>query len=64
MEYCDTLRALLITGKLAYPIVKEVLKKVSNVDATIKSLNYPVASLMSVRYILENIKMIILKILT
>ncbi|WP_236753470.1 dihydropteroate synthase-like protein [Acidianus sp. HS-5] len=50
------MRALLITGKLAYPIVKEVLKKVSNVDATIKSLNYPVASLMSVRYILENIK--------
>ncbi len=56
MEYCDTLKALLITGKLAYPIVKEALKKVSNVDATIKALNYPVASLMSVKYILENIK--------
>jgi len=64
LEYIDlkvnyswnNVKALLITGKLAYPIVKEVAKKIKNVKAEVKALNYPVASLMSVQYILENIK--------
>ncbi len=48
------MKALVVTGKLAYPIVKEVIKKYDNVD--VKVLNYPVAALMSIRYILENLK--------
>jgi dihydropteroate synthase-like protein len=47
-------KALIVTGKLAYPIVKEVIKKYDNID--VKVLNYPVAALMSIRYILENLK--------
>lgn len=48
------MKALVVTGKLAYPIVREVTKKYDNVD--VKVLNYPVAALMSIRYILENLK--------
>jgi hypothetical protein len=39
-------KALIVTGKLAYPIVKEVIKKYDNID--VKVLNYPVAALMSI----------------
>ncbi|EZQ10827.1 dihydropteroate synthase-like protein [Candidatus Acidianus copahuensis] len=45
---------LLITGRLAAPIVNEVVKNVP--DVYVKVLDYPVAALMSVKYILENLK--------
>jgi dihydropteroate synthase-like protein len=47
-------KVLVITGKLAYPIVKEVVSGIKDVE--VKALDYPVAALMSVRYILEGIK--------
>lgn len=51
------MKILLVTGKLAAPIIKEVVKNLpSHIIADIKVLNYPVAALMSVRYILENLK--------
>jgi len=50
------MRALLVTGKLAYPILREAVKQ-SQGDVDILVLDYPVASLMSVRYILENLRL-------
>ncbi|ARM77037.1 dihydropteroate synthase-like protein [Acidianus manzaensis] len=50
------MKVLLITGELAYPIVKESIKNIKHHTIEIKVLNYPVAALMSVRYILESLK--------
>ncbi len=48
------MRVLLITGKLARPILEEAVKNLEGVS--ILALDYPVASLMSIRYILEKLK--------
>jgi len=48
------LRILLITGKLAYELAKDVAREVEkkfNVAVDVLRLNYPVAALMSTRYI-------------
>ncbi|AWR96631.1 dihydropteroate synthase-like protein [Acidianus sulfidivorans JP7] len=50
------MKALLITGELAYPIVRDSIKNLKGHDVEIKVLKYPVAALMSVKYILENLK--------
>lgn len=55
------MRVLLITGELAYPIVKDSVKNLKNHDIHIKVLNYPIAALMSVKYILENLKKVDVK---
>lgn len=49
------MRVLLLTGKLARPILEEAIKGYED-QITIISLDYPVASLMSMRYILEKLK--------
>lgn len=55
------MRALLITGELAYPIVKDTVQKLQNHNIDIKVLKYPVAALMNVKYILENLRNVNLK---
>lgn len=50
------MKVLLITGELAYPIVRDAVKNLTNHNVDIKVLNYPVAALMSVKYVLENLK--------
>ncbi|BCS92785.1 dihydropteroate synthase-like protein [Metallosphaera javensis (ex Sakai et al. 2022)] len=49
------MRVLLITGKLAKPILEEAVKNMGD-EVSILALDYPVASLMSIRYILERLK--------
>jgi len=50
-------KVLLVTGRLAAPILHKVVRELpSSVRADIVVLEYPVAALMSVRYILEKLK--------
>lgn len=53
------MRILLVTGKLAYGIVTEVAREISKkygVQIDVIKLNYPVAALMTTRYIAEELK--------
>ena len=50
-----TVRILLVTGKLAFNAVQEVAKRIG---AEVISLDYPVAALMTVEFIAENLKKI------
>ncbi|BCU68241.1 dihydropteroate synthase [Sulfolobales archaeon HS-7] len=50
------MRLLVVTGTLALDDVKRACSEIKDVDITIKSLDYPVAALMSVRYIAEKLK--------
>lgn len=50
------MKVLLVTGKLAYPILVEALKDVKGVDVDISVMDVPVAALMDVRYIAERLK--------
>ncbi|MDT7860684.1 MAG: dihydropteroate synthase-like protein [Saccharolobus sp.] len=50
------MKVLLVTGTLAAPILAEVVKSIKDVEISIKVLNYPVASLMSTKFIAENLK--------
>jgi dihydropteroate synthase-like protein len=50
------LKVLVVTGKLAYPIVHQAVSGVKDAEIDVKVLDYPVAALMSTRYILENLK--------
>ncbi|MBB5252865.1 dihydropteroate synthase-like protein [Sulfurisphaera ohwakuensis] len=55
------MKVLLVTGKLAYESVKEIASQLKDVKADVIALNYPIASLMTVDYIAENLKNISLK---
>ncbi|MEM4138771.1 MAG: DUF6513 domain-containing protein, partial [Sulfolobaceae archaeon] len=51
------MKVLLVTGKLAAPILHRVVKELPpTVKSDILVLDYPIAALMSVRYILEKLK--------
>ncbi|ACP34392.1 dihydropteroate synthase-related protein [Sulfolobus islandicus L.S.2.15] len=50
------MKVLVVTGTLAAPILSEVAKNIKDTKVEIKVLNYPVASLMSTKFIAENLK--------
>lgn len=50
------LKILLVTGKLAYPILSEAVKAIRNAEIDIVAMDVPVAALMNVRYIAERLK--------
>ncbi|MEM3351847.1 MAG: dihydropteroate synthase-like protein [Saccharolobus sp.] len=50
------MKVLLVTGTLAAPILTEIVKNINDTKIEIKILNYPVASLMSTKFIAESLK--------
>ncbi|TRM86172.1 dihydropteroate synthase-like protein, partial [Sulfolobus sp. E3] len=50
------MRVLLVTGTLAAPIVYDVIKNIRDIQVEVKVLDYPVAALMSTKYIAEKLK--------
>ncbi|WP_338603513.1 dihydropteroate synthase-like protein [Sulfolobus tengchongensis] len=50
------MKVLIVTGTLAAPVLSEVIKNIKDVEIKLKVLNYPVASLMSTKFIAENLK--------
>ncbi len=50
------MKILLVTGKLAYPILAEAVKSIKGAEIDIVTMSVPVAALMNVRYIAERLK--------
>ncbi len=51
-----TVKILLVTARLAYPILAEVVKGIEGVQVDIMKMDVPVAALMDVRYLADRLK--------